>query len=302
MFPVVTTLVVLALATGVGIAAAALISDTDTSGFPSAGLFGVSPVHNGDTVAMSGTVMVLANGAARFCPHSADAVADVVDTRCDDPVALTGLRADELTGSTTVGKTLIGRTYIEGTWHDGTVVVRTQGAPKPVTPGRAADSRPPCPAPKAGWQATDPGWQPPPALVDFINSRPQQFAGLGVAYPSWEAGAGGDDAPGPAEVVVVGVVGDQSAARAEISAIYSGNLCLTTALYSAADLDEASATIQPHVGQWGILSATIAGWQPGMEMIDLEVVVVNDHVWDLVKEAGPDMVNVQPVIRKISAS
>jgi len=301
MFPVVTAVVVLALATGVGIAAAALISDTDTSGSLNAGLLGVSPVHNGDTVAMSGTVMVPPSGAAEFCPHPADAVADVVDTRCDDAVPLTGLHSDELTGSTTVDNVRIGRTYIEGTWHDGTVTVRTQGSPKPVAPGRAADSRPPCPAPKSGWQATDPGWQPPSALVDFVNSRPQQFAGLGIAYPSWESGSS-DGPTGAAEVVVVGVVGDQSAARTELSAIYSGNLCLTTALYSAAELDEASAAIQPHVGQWGILSATIAGWQPGMEMIDLEVVVVNDHVWDLVKQAGSDMVNVQPVIRKISAN
>lgn len=113
---------------------------------------------------------------------------------------------------------------VHGRFHNGTLAVDSvtelpNGTRPPwsLIPQGLPDT-PPCPAPAGGWGR----YVQSPALEGHVKANANRFTMLQIL----------------SDVYVVGTTGDVAAARSELTAIYSGNLCVYHARFSADDLQQ----------------------------------------------------------------
>jgi hypothetical protein len=98
----------------------------------------------------------------------------------------------------------------------------------------------PCPEPAGGWgpdYGMDSGADQPAMLerlATHVRSDPSRFTDVWEGHP--DGASAGELAP-TRKVYVVGTTGDVDQARAELGALYPGNLCVHKVAYSVADLD-----------------------------------------------------------------
>jgi hypothetical protein len=233
-----------------------------------------------------------------------------VDTACDRGIPLTNV---DLAALTDIQKSkdgyTVGQAYLEGTWRERTITVTKQGPPKFETFERH-DQRPPCAAPPGGWQKGSRQPSVPDALNKYVTEHPNEFSGLWMSYPLLGPSAVVDPTAGPSmeqlgtEVITVGSVGDLAADQRALAEVYDGNLCVTKAEYSAADLQRARAVFAPHLGQLGInsIGTGFGRHRWNAFIVSVGVDYIDDTIWQLMQEAGPDMLDMQPTLVKMDSA
>jgi DNA-directed RNA polymerase specialized sigma24 family protein len=256
-------------------------------------------VRDGDTVGVTGKVLLGSDGSGRVCLDESAGASDEPDpdTSCEHTFTVAGVIPDQLANRQTVDGFTVGFAYLQGTWHDGSITVTRQGPP------RADDwfpdwGGPPCPAPPGGWSTERvEDAQAGQSLSAYVHAHPDQFAGM------W--GASVDDpsrGDGPSiSVAVVGVVRDLDAVRPLLHQMYSGNLCVVKSPHSLAEVSYARNLLLSHEYHLGILGGDYALSEddPKALVMRLNVTVVDQTVLDLIRQAGPDVVEVHPWVKKV---
>jgi hypothetical protein len=270
---------------------------SDAAPDPTANPSSLDPIHNGDIVAASGRVRVSPDGTAEFCPPVAMALGGMADDTCTDGIPTIGVDASELAMRAQVGIYTVGQAYIEGTWRDRTITVTQQGPPR--NDQGLPDERPPCSAPSSGWQTG--GADPPTAFSQYIKEHPDDFSGWWLGYPLHKPGTEFTRDELDVSVATVGVVGDLDAAQRELRALYSGNLCLTKAPHSATELHQAFNVLLKHSSEVGLDGVAIGfnSRVPNLYTVIIQPDLVDEPLWTLIQQVGPDLVDVQPWLRKV---
>jgi hypothetical protein len=128
---------------------------------------------------------------------------------------------------------------VEGVYRSGVLAV--EGVEEaPLGPAPPFIEPPvPCPAPLGGWQPWDGFTSSDQEIVwvqrlgEYVQARADQYTELWEGHPT-------ADPPGASvpttKVMVVGTTGNVASARAELGAIYSGNLCVHQVRHSRNDL------------------------------------------------------------------
>ena len=129
---------------------------------------------------------------------------------------------------------------VEGTFHNGMLAANRVEAFTP-DPGSRVEPAVPCPAPAGGWRPgyglVEPDMTSLNDLIDAVRSDPAGFTDVWEAHPDGPPSAEASYAP-TRMVYVVGTTGDVAQTRAQLEAIYGGNLCVHKVRYTAADLEQ----------------------------------------------------------------
>lgn len=179
------------------------------------------------------TGMVLANsrGQVVMCPPFPDGL---VGTTSPVPPTLHCLLGKPVTGVDMHRVSLSshnsthrwGQTHIEGTWDGSRLVATSQRLPADTD--RFDDIRlpegVPCTAPSGGWPLG--ATQEDLDIEKIKNAVGRDFGMLMMGYPNGFPKNSSGDLTHTAQVVIVGVTGDQRAATAAIRKVFRGNLCV----------------------------------------------------------------------------
>jgi hypothetical protein len=270
-------------------------------------------VRNGDTVAASGRVVVSPDGSAKFCsqipwttyyymsPHAVTTNQDPgPDPGCLPPIALRNVDPGKLAKTSSANGVVTGNAHIEGVWQDNTIIVTHQEPePKSTIEGPQAPSTP-CPAPVGGWSPNnDPDQRK--ALQNYLAAHPDAYSGDWVSVSNAPTSSGTSPSDDTTQVVVVGAVGDLTAARKILTAIYPGNLCVIKAASSASRLEKAREFLRREL-QFGAPSISLAPAGQNRLCVYLIVPVIDRSTWRLIEQAGgSNVVSVNPLIQKIGS-
>jgi hypothetical protein len=190
----------------------------------------------------TGSLIRHQNGETWLCPDLA-MTADLPTSHvgCGElHVLVTGVDQKWLVHTTTTGQAYSDPVKVEGTYRAGTLAVTMVDRFTPDPPSQFTEPPVPCPAPAGGWRpghgytASDPNNDPLNRLIEEVRGKPAQYADVWEGHP--EGVPPGGSAP-PVMVMVVGTTGDVATARAELGAIFSGNLCVHQVQHSASDLE-----------------------------------------------------------------
>lgn len=201
-------------------------------------------VRVGDAVWARGHVVAAAGAPVRLCESSASRLVKrfgeelppvtcspiAVEIRGADLQSLPGWAERQGTGRSSF---VMLRGRWQGAWIEVSEVIAA------VDSSQAPRSAPPCDAPQGGWQV-EPFPSPLAAEAAFgeltaeLRRYPDLYSGSWTAYASDTEALSGEAEQ--RTVIVVGAVGDLDAARIRLREIYSGNLCVIQAEYSAEEL------------------------------------------------------------------
>ncbi|HEX6871089.1 MAG TPA: hypothetical protein VF163_08325 [Micromonosporaceae bacterium] len=221
---------------GDGPAAGAAVAGVDAYSLPADEGSGV-PVRG------TGTLFRAGQGQVRLCAEVVGTMDLPQSAAGCSPVAVptTGVNPGLLVHTTTGGQAYSDRVEVEGRYHGGVLAV-SRVAPAPA-PSASQYQEPaiPCPGPAGGWPL---GRGLPPGddsaiinhFVEYVRAHPDRFLDLWEGHPDGTPSADASYAP-TRMVFVVGTTGDVTKARAELAAIYPGNLCVHQVRANAADLD-----------------------------------------------------------------
>lgn len=159
-------------------------------------------------------------------------------------VLVTGVEESWFTEEATTGQRWSQSVRVEGSYGGGVLAVTRV---EPFTPDAPplVETPVPCQPPAGGWGPGDGG---PPgdftafnALAEHVRGNPDRFTDVWVGYPD---GVPTSDATAARMVYVVGTTGDVDQARAELAALYPGNLCVHKVAHSAAELTAIANQLQ----------------------------------------------------------
>jgi hypothetical protein len=200
----------------------------------------VSPTGRVAPMEGFGTLLREADGTTKLCKDVAVLLSlPPAGAGCGSPfVTVTGVGDEWFTEEATSGQRWSGTVRVEGSYSAGTLAATLVEA---ATPDAPVYTEPPvpCPEPPAGW---GPGYGVGAgqdqgaafnALAEHVRGNPDRFTDVWEGHP---------DGPPKGEtyraVYVVGTTGDVDQARAELTGLYPGNLCVHKVAYSAAKLTE----------------------------------------------------------------
>ena len=249
------------------------------SGTPSvagASRFAAFVVHDGDLVRGTGLPRRTAAGRVALCIPHAEPLAGptsgnpsgpsrILEKPCDGEVLayLVGVRMGP-GGLTWQGRpiTEVGSVEVTGRLRGDTVTVQTlttaSNPPVPVFPPT------PCATPAHGWPPS-----PPPdrmnALDAAVRAAPSVYGSIWV---SWPKGAS-------RQIATVGTTGNVEQARAALSRVYSGALCVYSVPYSLMDLERAQNAVAQTFG--GLASGNLVSYGQGLQVATGEVGRINEQ-------------------------
>lgn len=220
-------------------------------GDPSGGAVPTMPPDQGAGVPVEGTGTLLRDGAGpvRLCAE----VTITMDLPTSGAgcgrvaVNTTGVDPAVLVHKTTGGQAYSDPVHVEGTYRDGTLAATRVSTYRPEPPPVTEPSIP-CASPAGGWPPGD-GLPAPDdgsafnALVTFIRAHPNRYTEIWEGHPDGPPSAEMSYAP-TRKVYVVGTTGDVGAARAELSAIFPGNLCVHRVTHTAEELERIAAQLR----------------------------------------------------------
>jgi hypothetical protein len=266
-------------------------------------------VHDGDRVRGQGQVVAQPGQPVRLCVGAvavtATAVTDGPAPRstagCRIGVDLVGADLDRLTGRQESAGVVSGAAQITGIYRTGTVTVTGQAAPPAPLDWTLALERLPadCPAPAGGWPVRTAQDLPGIGQVSrYVDAHPDVLGGTSFGYPQ----------PGKVrpQVLLVGTTGDAGELTRTVRRWYAGPLCVRAVAHSRSDLAPVRATLQKAVGdparsaRYGLIGGAGEGTAAGEPRTNLTVVVHDQPVEDLVRSAGADLVEVEPVLAKVA--
>lgn len=179
------------------------------------------------------TGMVLANQEGRvvMCPPFPDGLVGTTSPVPPTPHCLlgkpvTGVDMHRVSLSSHNSTHRWGQTHIEGTWDGSRLAATSQRLPADTD--RFDDIRlpegVPCTAPSGGWPLG--ATQEDLDIEKIKNAVGRDFGILMMGYPNGFPKNSSGDLTHTAQVVIVGVTGDQRAATAAIRKVFRGNLCV----------------------------------------------------------------------------
>jgi hypothetical protein len=151
-------------------------------------------------------------------------------------VATTGADPARLTQTTTRGQAYSTLVRVEGSYHNGTLAV-TSVTDTALAVDPAVEPTVPCDPPSGGWRLGEGSddWQGLNQLTEYVRAHPDTLTDLWQGHPDGAPKAENSYAPSRS-VYVVGTIGDVAAVRAELTAIWGGNLCVHPARHSSSQL------------------------------------------------------------------
>ncbi|CRK56053.1 hypothetical protein [Alloactinosynnema sp. L-07] len=262
-------------------------------------------VRDGMTVRAQGRVVAAPGKPVRFCaPTPITAIGGGPDPYFADcqhtGVTVTGVDLAQLTDSRGEGGTVAGGATLTGVYTAGVVRVTLQGPlpPATVTP---IPARPvPCAAPPGGWSPT--GLAENHALHDYLEQQGDNIGATWVGYPDGPP-TPPTGSPGylkPAVMVIEVVAGDIDRIRAELDARYAGDLCVVAAPPAAVSKAEASRimeAIRPIMEDRTSGIYTTGGG--GGDRIKVELVMVDQRLFDRFAAIGIDRIDLEPWLRPV---
>jgi hypothetical protein len=155
-------------------------------------------------------------------------------------VPVTGVSKRWFSNKTTEGQTYSVPVRVEGSYRGGTLEVNEVQPAGPADDRASTEPAVPCTPPLGGWRPGN-GFLDPDAESAATERLQTALAGGREHYTEvWEghpAGAGPGASTPPYSVLVAGTTADLAMARAELSAVYSGNLCVHQVRFAVADLE-----------------------------------------------------------------
>lgn len=152
-------------------------------------------------------------------------------------VATTGVDPARLTQTTARGQAYSTLVRVEGTYHNGTLAVTgitdTTAVVEPLV-----EPTIPCDPPAGGWRLGEGSddWQGLNHLIEYVRAHPDTLTDGWQGHPDGAPTAENSYAPSRS-VYVFGTIGDVAAVRAQLTAIWNGNLCVHAARHSANQLN-----------------------------------------------------------------
>lgn len=261
----------------VGAATSSASPSSAASGTPSvvrASRFAAFVVHDGDLVRATGLPRRTAGGRVALCipsgelvtgPGSGTGASRVPEKPCNGEVLayLVGVQVGA-GGLTWQGQpvTEIGSVEVTGRLRGDTVMVQTlttaPNFPVPVFPPT------PCATPAHGWPPS-PLSEQMNALDAAVRASPSVY---GSIWLSWPKGAS-------RQIETVGTTGNVEQARAALSRVYSGALCVYSVPYSLTDLKRAQNAVAQTFG--GLASGNLVSYGEGLQGATGEVGRINDQ-------------------------
>jgi hypothetical protein len=247
-------------------------------------------VHPGDRVRATGKFVVAADSSATMCaelgvPLSGDRTACSPELQ----VAVVGLDPNRLLYGGTYHGRRYGMATIIGRWSAGRLEVEQQLAPDR---GEEPPDFPlPCPPPAGGWR--------PEALPnldqlqDHLYGNPARFGPLLLATIGPVP-----DSTMPMtipQVAVVPVVGDLDSARAELTEIFPGNLCVVPAIHSILEWATAHNALRDLMHDH---ANAISGFGSGSDArpIELTMLMLTENLYRKLQPIGLELINPHPSI------
>jgi hypothetical protein len=200
---------------------------------------------------VGGTGSLLRNtgGETWLCPDSIMRTDDLPTSRagCGSElhVIVTGVDEKWLVHPTTSGQAFSDLVKVEGTYRAGTLAVTKVDPFTPDPEPPRVEPPVPCPPPAGGWRfpyygytPDDPNNDPVNRLMEEVRGKPAQYTDVWEGHPEGVPNEGVPPSEVPyVMVMVVGTKGDVASTRAELGAIFPGNLCVHRVQYSASDLE-----------------------------------------------------------------
>jgi hypothetical protein len=266
-------------------------------------------VHDGDRVRGEGQVVALPGRPVRLCTGLVPQVGvdgpEPVPAYCPLGITLIGADLDRLAGRQERDGAVWGHAEVTGIYRDRTVTVAGQRLrtitdvqrDKPLAPDLPADCRPPA----GGWPRREVQAMPGIDQVGrYVAAHPEVLGSVSIGYPEpTRSGAIGT------QVLLVGTTGDVAEATRQIRRWYAGSLCVRSVPHSRAQLLAARAVLDPAMTdsarqvRYGLVSVgeTSVGGDPRVAMT---VLVHDERVHGLRTSAGADLVDVEPLLRKLT--
>jgi hypothetical protein len=224
----------------------------EPSGLPTATPAGdrVLPPDQGAGVPVEGTGTLLkaADGGIRLCAQVAVALSlPPASAGCDEiSLPVTGVPDRWFTNTAMSGQQWSENVHVQGTLHQGILSVTQVGAAV-LAPALSAEPPVPCAPPTEGWRlgtgVTEGEADAINRLVEHVRAHPDRYTDLWEAHPDGAPKAENSYAP-TRSVYAVGSLGDLGRARAELAAIFKGNLCVYQVTHSAAQLESIAARLR----------------------------------------------------------
>jgi len=204
------------------------------------------PADTGSGVAVRaiGTLYRAGAGPMRLCAEVAITLDLPTSQAGCQPIAVnvSGVDASRLTHTTTSGQAYSDQVEVRGRYHNGEVVV--ESVTPYVAPPAASEPEPavPCPAPDGGWPLGDgtpsgDDGMPLNHLIEMVRAHPERYTDIWQAHPGGIGSAENSYQP-PTIVYVVGVASDVAGARAAMTAVYRGSLCVHEVRFTQNDLQD----------------------------------------------------------------
>ena len=193
-------------------------------------------VDEGDTVTASGKVVAVPCNPVLMCASAAIGDLSTDPASCSFGIPVLGVNLHILTHRQVSHHVTTGEASLRGTWRHGVLTVASQSAPQTWRPAPQPSRpepplQPPCPPPPSGWlRHEDP--QDLSSLHNYLQQHPQRY---GEPWQSWPEGFPSPDSPlpeyrnRPMVVAIQVLAGTISDAKAELSQVYLGNLCVVAA-------------------------------------------------------------------------
>jgi len=241
----------------------------------------------------SGVVLQSREHGPQLCLGS---IATSLPPQCGGPAIVgwswTGLAHDDQRGTQWGSFTVVGR-------YDGTRFTLTQPAtaPDPTGSGFPAsqDLTSPCPEPAGGWTPVNPATATDAAL-NAANDLAQKQKGFGMLwvdqhFPPGESPGPSTESPNPKAipndptriVLNISTTGDQAAMERAVRAVWGGNLCVSEAIRTDAELRrvQEAVTATP-----GFLMAGANGFTGQVEVTVIRATVQQQSAFDARFGAG----------------
>jgi hypothetical protein len=275
-------------------------------------------VRDGALVEAYGLVVAAPGQPVRFCPNLPTPAIGYLPGHepapdCPAAMAVTvvGVDLGALAEPVTVRGVRAGSAALRGTWHDGTVTVTAQSTTPPGGADPADVSLPglpaSCTAPAGGWrpgEGTDPADQSQSTDTYFEQHADQ----LGQPWAAWPDGepTGPTDAPAytdkPQVDVIPVVTGDVDRIRADLTAIYHGNMCVFRAPAGTLSIRHCKATAARFDPLMSARNSRVYETAEGLSgLVEVDFTYLDQPLYDTFRHFGLADLALHPWLRPVPA-
>jgi hypothetical protein len=250
-------------------------------------------VRPGDKVRATGKFVISSDSSATMCGETGVPLAgDPTACSANLLVPVVGIDPNRLAYGGTHHGRHYGTATIIGRWSAGQLEVEQQFAPDRGED--LPDFRLPCPPPAGGWRSE--ALPSLDQLQDHLYSNPTRYGPLRLATIGPVP-----DSTEPMtipQVAVVPVVGNLDSAREELTAIFSGNLCVVPAVHSILEWAQAQNALRDLMRD---TTNAVSGFGSGGDRpIELHMLLLTEDLYRKLEPIGLELMHPYPSIVPVS--